>query len=1162
MKTKLTRLWSFLLALVMVVGLLPAMGQVAYAATEGYITKIELNNFSYSIHENMKWEDAVAAMQYPDPVGSHYTFHAAYAPPRIFQDGRSVYYDDLLKAGECTIVIRVRADAGYEYINNLPVWINGELRTDVTVKKIEDSLYHDLEIHIPATVSEWYGTKYTVTYNSNGGSAVESQQVPAGFCSFATDTPTKENMVFDGWFTDAELTNEFIRATTPITSDITLYAKWNDKYITYIELFDFYPSPYLHDDNSGNGAGYQIKQTTGKPADANYNLSCYIFQNGNRVDESNLKVGEADCRMVISPYDGYALDEENLDNIEVVVNGELRTDLKIKTFYEEEKKRIYIEIPVTVAEYKEYSINVMEGMALVDGVEVTKAYPGTQIFLVADDAPEGNAFREWDANGARIEFPKNSETVFTMPGNNVSVTATYSKPYTVTVKNGVLANTGESTGQYFEGDTVEISANVYKGQTFGGWTSDDVFLKWSGKQTTSFTMPQNDVTVTANLSGAAEITEVVMTSDVSVPAIGWAVTDPGFTVTQGNPVYVKGGTWQKYDDTSGTWSNYSGETFEAGKYRYLAILRIKSADCTNYLMNYDVTATVNGNSWNVDNKITWEESDKLVQCTAYSPEYTAVKKYRVSFDANGGTGTMEDAVVSTGAARFYTLPENGFTAPAGKYFKGWAISPDSTRVGSPSTNCPITRDTTLYAIWGDITYIDTVDVTIPVPVLGESPQEGVSNTQGVSVSITEWWHNGYPMPASNTFGAGNTYKVHVIVKADNGYEFSNSPKVTFNGSTAGTVFCYGDDYINYYAEFTIPPIDTVDVTIREPVAGAFPQAAFSNTDNVSVNITEWWHNGYPMPSSAYFVAGETYKVHVIVYPDGQNLFAENPTVTFNGSTPGTVYSSGVNYINYYAEFTAVEPTIIDAVDVKVTKPVAGAHPQDVVSNTDHAIVTAMEWRCDGKLLSASDTFEEGVTYQLTVVVGVDSYKYEFSDDTIITFNGANTGKYVTNDYDYVIYDVWFTATAASAGVTVSGTATSFGSDTDNVILQLIAEGYSEADYEVFVKGNTAEYSIEGVSAGTYTMKVMKNNHVTREYTVTVGSSNVVQDVKIWLLGDVNGDGTINVKDKKLIFNHLNDPSGALTGYALDVGDVNRDGTINVKDKKLIFNHLKGISLWS
>ena len=123
------------------------------------------------------------------------------------------------------------------------------------------------------------------------------------------------------------------------------------------------------------------------------------------------------------------------------------------------------------------------------------------------------------------------------------------------------------------------------------------------------------------------------------------------------------------------------------------------------------------------------------------------------------------------------------------------------------------------------------------------------------------------------------------------------------------------------------------------------------------------------------------------------------------------------------------------------------------------------------------------------------------------------------------------------GYTVSGTATSFNSDTDEVIIQLTESGAAEPAYEAIVKGNSASYSIADVPAGTYTMKVMKQNHVTREYTVTVGMENVAQDVEIWLLGDVNGDGTINVKDKKLIFNHLNDPSGALTGYALDVGEM-------------------------
>ena len=145
--------------------------------------------------------------------------------------------------------------------------------------------------------------------------------------------------------------------------------------------------------------------------------------------------------------------------------------------------------------------------------------------------------------------------------------------------------------------------------------------------------------------------------------------------------------------------------------------------------------------------------------------------------------------------------------------------------------------------------------------------------------------------------------------------------------------------------------------------------------------------------------------------------------------------------------------------------------------------------------------------------------------------------------------------------TVAGTATSFGSDTDNVILQLIAEGFSEADYEVFVKGNTAEYSIAGVSAGTYTMKVMKNNHVTREYTVTVGSSNVVQDVKIHLKGDINGDGRVNTSDVGKANSHAKGTS-TLTGYDFACADVNGDGRVNTSDVGKINSHAKGTNkLW-
>ena len=69
-------------------------------------------------------------------------------------------------------------------------------------------------------------------------------------------------------------------------------------------------------------------------------------------------------------------------------------------------------------------------------------------------------------------------------------------------------------------------------------------------------------------------------------------------------------------------------------------------------------------------------------------------KYTVSFDANGGSGSMADVTSVSGS---YTLPACGYTAPEGKQFKGWATSADGTAISG--TTITVTADTTLYAIW-------------------------------------------------------------------------------------------------------------------------------------------------------------------------------------------------------------------------------------------------------------------------------------------------------------------------------------------------------------------------------------------------------------------------------------------------------------------------------
>ena len=73
--------------------------------------------------------------------------------------------------------------------------------------------------------------------------------------------------------------------------------------------------------------------------------------------------------------------------------------------------------------------------------------------------------------------------------------------------------------------------------------------------------------------------------------------------------------------------------------------------------------------------------------------------YTVSFDANGGTGTMAEVTgVSAGA---YTLPANGFTAPDGKRFVGWATSASGTATAAGEA-ITVSDNVTLYAIWEEI----------------------------------------------------------------------------------------------------------------------------------------------------------------------------------------------------------------------------------------------------------------------------------------------------------------------------------------------------------------------------------------------------------------------------------------------------------------------------
>ncbi len=79
------------------------------------------------------------------------------------------------------------------------------------------------------TVDSPLDPKHTITFESNGGSAVDPVKVKDGEGFEAPASPTRYGFNFAGWYCNPELTDPYTFGT-PVPYDFTLYAKWEEAY--------------------------------------------------------------------------------------------------------------------------------------------------------------------------------------------------------------------------------------------------------------------------------------------------------------------------------------------------------------------------------------------------------------------------------------------------------------------------------------------------------------------------------------------------------------------------------------------------------------------------------------------------------------------------------------------------------------------------------------------------------------------------------------------------------------------------------------------------------------------------------------------------------------------------------------------------------------------
>ena len=254
-----------------------------------------------------------------------------------------------------------------------------------------------------------------------------------------------------------------------------------------------------------------------------------------------------------------------------------------------------------------------------------------------------------------------------------------------------------------EGTTIQMEngGTCSGGKSLGYFSAEQTFeLKYTAAEAKEYklSMVVSSAALKSDYSGFAdmELTNEVMTMKLNNTAI-----DLGSNTLPGSSGWTK--TWVEID--LGNINIVTGEN----TFSFAAITQGPNIDCIKLT---DPNASQGGEQTPVEDKVT------------------------VSFDANGGTGEMAAVQADKGE---YTLPANGFTAPADKVFGGWEItvmvsygqwSFPQNQVKQPGEKINLTENITIKANWKAI-----IEKTTPVDLTDAFYLEAEDGTLGGQAKV-------------------------------------------------------------------------------------------------------------------------------------------------------------------------------------------------------------------------------------------------------------------------------------------------------------------------------------------------------------------------------------------------------------------------------------------
>ena len=300
--------------------------------------------------------------------------------------------------------------------------------------------------------------------------------------------------------------------------------------------------------------------------------------------------------------------------------------------------------------------------AVSEGTELT-----LKIDIANDSKAKNHSFVKWvvkTESGTDVTVTDNK---FTMPDENVTVSATFKKQqFTVTTQtagNGTITVINSTGGKSAWGEEVEyrVEANAHYDVASITVNGEAVTLNEIGIY--SFTMPQKDATISANFKKHK-----------------YNITIEGDNITYTIP---------------------GAETFDWGESVTVTITPEQWYSITKVEASDSITVTDNGDGIY---SFVMPSADVILTVTTTRPTYT------VKFDTKGGSTVIDPQVIANG--------ESVVKPRAPEYlnrgFAGWCTSTDFKPENKYNFEQPVTDDITLYArwfLWGDVNGDGRADTT-------------------------------------------------------------------------------------------------------------------------------------------------------------------------------------------------------------------------------------------------------------------------------------------------------------------------------------------------------------------------------------------------------------------------------------------------------------------